>query len=406
MGSHATLPAVVTVIPSARVQYALTLGRLPGVGRRTVALAMDRLETEDALLGATNRQLEDRLGRRAATAIADGRSSWQVAADRARRTVDEHVAAGVMMVALGDPAYPALLAVAPDPPVVLFVRGSIEALAGATPVAVVGTRDATRIGLELARRIARRFTSAGAVIVSGLAAGVDSAAHEGALEGGTTIAVLGTAIDKIYPAANKGLAAAIEHRGALVSEYAIGAPTNGNSFVERDRIQAGLSLAVIPVQTGLKGGTQHTIRFAEEANRRLLTPEPHPSESDAPQWQGIRALLDEGRARAFDADDIPAIVDELATVRATLVEQARSPARPMTKATKRTRKTPPVDQEMLLLPEDDADASSGEVSPTSPIYSMDEVVLALDATLDRLGPKYDQAAFDEIVRSWRRRRYP
>ncbi len=163
------------------------------------------------------------------------------------------------------------------------------------------------------------------MVVSGLAAGIDTAGHEGALEAGRTVAVLGTAIDVVYPPENRELARRIEERGALVSEYPIGCTTGTDAFVARDRIQAGLSIVVVPVQMGLAGGTQHTVHFAFEARRWVLYPRLSEAERSVPENEGIVALMKDGRATPFDIEDIPRLLSELPELRAELLRVSREP---------------------------------------------------------------------------------
>lgn len=410
--------------PSAR--YVLALLHLRGVGRRTAVSVVSRYPDEEQLRAASEADLALAVGKRGIGSLVDGLThAWPGALDWADHHVERHERSGIMLLPFGAPAYPPLLAAVPDPPALLYVLGDASALDALLTVAVVGTRNPTVRGREIARRVARRFAEAGAVVVSGLAKGIDTAGHEGALETGRTVAVLGTAIDKVYPAENKALAGHIERNGALISEYPMDFASRGDAFVDRDRLQAGLSLAVIPVQTGLTGGTQHTIGFAIEARRRLLCPRPADVELDAPENEGIVALIRDGRATAFDAEDLPRILDELSTARATLlaaggsglieptVASTAAPTRPRKKS---RRASAPSGQEHLdwLLPEPEVSIPPALVAgdPAVPaadpprVHTIDEVIEDLDATLDRVGPNYDETAFDSIVRAWRRRRYP
>ncbi|WP_052344331.1 DNA-processing protein DprA [Bacillus ndiopicus] len=171
--------------------------------------------------------------------------------------------------------YPISLRFIKDPPAILYAKGNIELLKDLDMVAVVGTREPTPTGENSSRKIAATFAEMGYTIVSGLALGIDTAGHEGALrvKEGRTIAVLAGDLSKIYPAKNKNLAEKIiKNRGLLLSETGIGQPVGKGSFVKRDRIQSGLSLGVCPVQTPIKSGTQHTIQFTREQKRILFTP--------------------------------------------------------------------------------------------------------------------------------------
>jgi DNA processing protein len=236
--------------------------------------------------------------------------NWEHLLDEACSQIDRNTRQGLSVLTIGDDAYPQLLRLIPDPPLVLFVKGKPASLSAAPTVAVVGTRHPTECGVQVASRISRSLASAGCCIVSGLALGIDTAAHQGALEGGgQTVAVFGTPLDKVYPADNKELARKIlDFGGAWVSETPTGGSTRRNSFVLRDRIQSGLSAVVIPVQTDIGGGTMHTVRFAHKHFRLLFCPRPIVGEDDQPQYAGIHELLKSNVAKPFSGDDYQEIV--------------------------------------------------------------------------------------------------
>lgn len=218
--------------------------------------------------------------------------------EEAEEVVARHLGAGIVPIAITDPDYPPLLRGILNPPAVLFVRGDIDAVRTPNAVAVVGTRRSTASGDRRARDIARGLVEAGFTVVAGLAKGIDTAAHAAALDArGATVAVCATPLDRVYPAENRALAREIEARGgALVSEYALGDRTYPSCFKHRDRIQAGMSIAVIAVQTPGDDGTMHTVRYAEQAGRLLLCPRPPRSEARARAYAGVRALLADRRA--------------------------------------------------------------------------------------------------------------
>jgi predicted Rossmann fold nucleotide-binding protein DprA/Smf involved in DNA uptake len=161
----------------------------------------------------------------------------------------------------------------------------------------------------VAGKIARYFAASGFVVISGLARGIDSAAQTAACESGLTVAVLANSLDKVYPAENRQLAERIiDAKGALVSELALGEPTFKNAFVRRDRIQSGMSLAVIPIQTDVEGGTMHTVRFAEDQKRLLFCPIPMQEEGEKKQYAGIWQLIRSHRAKSFQSQDYPELL--------------------------------------------------------------------------------------------------
>ncbi len=209
--------------------------------------------------------------------------------------------AGIDPVCWGDPRYPPLLAAIHDPPVVLWVKGRLAALQRRA-VAIVGSRAATPSGLEAATGLAADLAARGAVIVSGLARGIDAAAHRGALQGGgETIAVLGSGADVIYPAEHAGLAAAVCEAGAVVSELAPGMPPRPLHFPARNRIISGLSLAVVVVEAAERSGSLITADFAIEQGREVFAV---PGSIVSGRYRGCHALIRDGAGLVECADDI------------------------------------------------------------------------------------------------------
>jgi DNA processing protein len=199
------------------------------------------------------------------------------------------------------PHYPPLLAATPDSPPLLFVRGNPEVLR-LPQLAVVGSRKPTSAGKRLATRFARELSLAGYVVTSGLALGIDAASHEGALLGsGTTIAVLGTGLDRIYPERHADLAARICEQGALVSELWPGSGPLAWHFPRRNRIISGLSHGVLVVEAALSSGSLITARMAAEQGREIFAV-PGPVES--PQSRGCHRLLRQGAVLVEDIADI------------------------------------------------------------------------------------------------------
>lgn len=202
---------------------------------------------------------------------------------------------------LDNPEFPPLLRQITNPPSCLWTRGD-RSLFGCTTVAVVGARDATREGVEIAYQIAGDLSHAGVVVVSGLARGIDAAAHTGALDAkGKTIAVLGTGIDRVYPAENKALHERIAAQGLLVTEFAPGSPPDLFHFPQRNRIISGLSKGVVVVEAREKSGSLITARLAGEQGRDVMVV-PGPIRSG--QNRGGHALLRDGAKLVEAAVDI------------------------------------------------------------------------------------------------------
>jgi DNA processing protein len=202
--------------------------------------------------------------------------------ERTEEQIHKSTSAGIVAYSIYDDGYPAQLRTIPDPPAVLFVKGSSAGLHGQAAVAIVGTREPTPYGAEVATRSGRTAAEDGFVVVSGLAHGCDTLGHEGCLEQkGVGVAVMAHGLDKVYPAANRKLAdRLLDAGGCLVSEYPLGSAPARTAFPERDRIQSGLAGGVLVIETGEKGGTMHTVRAAR-AQHRLLACIAHPE-----KWQG------------------------------------------------------------------------------------------------------------------------
>ena len=274
----------------------LTLSRVEGLGPKSLIRVLNFFPVPDSLAEAPSGEvIHDKLGEELSRIVLLRLlGHWEQAYSSAQEVISRHCEKKVFPVAITDSKYPPLLKLIPDPPPILFVRGDLETLSMADTLAVVGTRDATELGKAVAGRIAKHFGKTGYVIVSGLAKGIDTAAHKGAVDAeARTVAVLGTALDQIYPAENRDLAERIANdSGALITSFR-------NAFVQRDRIQSGMSVAVMPVQSDITGGTMHTVRFAEQHGRLLFCPKPLASEQGQHQYAGISELIRTGRAREF-----------------------------------------------------------------------------------------------------------
>ncbi|BCN41157.1 DNA processing protein DprA [Alicycliphilus denitrificans] len=216
------------------------------------------------------------------------------------------------IVTLGDAAYPPALLATEDPPLLLYLLGAPQFVRGrpfAPPrcLAMVGSRNPTAQGADHARQFARALRAAGLTIVSGLALGVDAAAHEGALQGPpdpatpATIAVVGTGLDRVYPRANKELAHRIARHGLLVSEYPLGTPPLAANFPKRNRIISGLSQGTLVVEAALASGSLITARLAAEQGREVFA---IPGSIHAPQSRGCHALLRQGAKLVETAQDV------------------------------------------------------------------------------------------------------
>lgn len=203
---------------------------------------------------------------------------------------------------LGDPLYPPELLQMADPPLMLYVMGDVQALHHPRRLAIVGSRNPTPQGEANARQFAQALGQADICIVSGLALGVDGAAHEGALLGGApTVAVVGTGLDRVYPRRHLELAHRIAARGAIVSEYPLGTPPLRENFPQRNRIIAGLAQGTLVVEAALQSGSLITARLAAEQGREVFA---IPGSIHAPQSRGCHALIRQGAKLVESAQDI------------------------------------------------------------------------------------------------------
>ncbi len=231
----------------------------------------------------------------------EGPGALTVARTRAVAALETAATRGIAALAWNDPRFPALLNCIPDPPPVLWTHGLLEAL-GRPTVAIVGSRAATPYAKDVAHRLGQELGARGIVVASGLARGVDSAAHAGCLAaGGLTVAVLGSGLDRIYPAEHDALAAMISDKGILISELGPGAAPRREHFPLRNRIISGISLAVVVVEASENSGSLITARCALEQGRDVMAV---PGSVLSGRNRGSHSLLKDGAKVVESADDI------------------------------------------------------------------------------------------------------
>jgi DNA processing protein len=275
---------------------AVALSTLPGISRTRAAAAFKTLRTES---GNQDVALETVAAVCARDADADAVAA--VARRDAAQLLEAAQAAGIQPIRWDDPDYPALLREIADPPPVLWQRGSRVALTRPA-VAIVGSRAASAYAVEVASRLGRELAERGLVVVSGLARGADGSAHRGCLSSaGSTVAVLGSGVDVIYPAEHRELAASICKDGALVSELGPGAPPLPEHFPWRNRLISGISLAVVVVEAAENSGSLITARYALEHGRDVMAV---PGSVLGGRNRGSHALLKDGAKVVECADDI------------------------------------------------------------------------------------------------------
>lgn len=279
----------------------------PGLGREAARRLLAAFGSPAGALTAAETAQREVVGPRRAAALRDEPPAFADRLAAARAWLSAGPGHGVLT--LGDPAYPSLLLQTADPPLLLYTQGDVSLL-GRPSVAVVGSRRPTAQGRDNARAFGRALADEQLVVVSGLAQGIDGAAHEGGLEGAAgTVAVVGTGLDRVYPAAHRALAHRIAERGLIVSEYAPGTPALAENFPQRNRIIAGLSLGTLVVEAAIRSGSLITARLASEAGREVFA---IPGSIHAPQSKGCHWLIQQGAKLVESAADI---VDELAGVR-------------------------------------------------------------------------------------------
>jgi DNA processing protein len=256
-----------TLEPQDRLRDWVALSFVTGVGSRTAALLIDRFGSAQACLDASPHELE-RAGLKTDSIEMLRDPSLR---ERGEREIDELTRLGGEVLPLTDERYPALLRETYDPPVVLYVLGDIKRALGQPALAVVGSRRCSTYGRNAAEMLARELASRGVTIVSGLARGIDAAAHRGSLEGrGLTVAVMGTGLDAVYPKENRRLAEQIAASGALVTEFPLNTPPLSQNFPFRNRVISGLSLGVMVVEGAERSGSLITARLAAEQGREVF----------------------------------------------------------------------------------------------------------------------------------------
>jgi len=274
----------------------LRLTLAPGLGPAKIRELLTRYGLPEQVLAAPRRELAAALPASAFEALESSALDAAVA-----RALAWNEGADCSIVTLGDAAYPNRLLETPDPPPLLYIRGN-PAYLNQPALAIVGSRNATAQGTRNAERFARAFSDAGLTIVSGLALGIDGAAHRGALQSrGSTAAVLGTGIDVVYPARHAELAEAIASHGALVSEFPLATQPAAGHFPRRNRLISGLALGCLVVEAALESGSLITARAALEQGREVFA---IPGSIHSPLSKGCHALIKAGAKLVESADDV------------------------------------------------------------------------------------------------------
>jgi len=275
----------------------LRLSLLPGLGNQTLRRLLSALGTPEAVLGAGRGTLRGIVNEKLAAAIAKGGaepSTWNALEPWLDNPLNR-------IVTLADAEYPKSLLEITDPPPLIYVKGRPELLNRAG-FAIVGSRNATAQGVANAEAFARAFSDAGLTIVSGLAAGIDAAAHRGGLAGrSSTLAVVGTGLDVVYPARNRELAHRIAESGTLISEFPLGTPAIAGNFPRRNRLICGLSGGCLVVEAAISSGSLITARLAADQGREVFA---IPGSIHSPLAKGCHALIKQGAKLVESAQDV------------------------------------------------------------------------------------------------------
>jgi len=283
-----------------RTKAALRMFLVRGLGLRSANLLIKHFK-EPALVFEASRAEVEALG--VPPEVADDLRSPK-SRDRSEAEWERAQKLGVTILDILDPSYPPLLREIYDPPIVLYVRGK-KWSADFPQLAIVGTRRPTGYGLNCAERLAEDVAARGLAVTSGLARGLDAAAHRGALRAGVTYAVFGSGLDFVYPKENRGLADLVVENGAIISEFPLGTPPSPQNFPIRNRIIAGMSLGVTVVEAAEYSGSLITVRFGLEFGREIFAV---PGNVTSPQSFGPHALIRQGAKLVANWQDI---VEEL-----------------------------------------------------------------------------------------------
>jgi len=278
-------------------KYWLGFSLVPEIGPRRLALLRNRFGDLASAWFASESQLRE--------AGLEKQPAANLIATRTRLDLDVEYAKverlGAWLVTLADDRYPTLLSRFPDAPTVLYVRGTLTPQDNRA-LSIVGTRKATSYGRDVAHDLGKQLAQNGVTVISGLAHGIDSAAHRGAIEGGgRTIAVLGCGIDRVYPPDNRELAHEIAAHGAIVSEFPIGTPPEGRNFPRRNRVISGLALGVLVVEADRGSGALITAEIALDQGREVFAV---PGNIYNPTSQGTNKLIQDWAKLVMDVNDI------------------------------------------------------------------------------------------------------
>lgn len=277
----------------------IRLEQTPGVGSETARKLLGAFGPPENVFTASFSSLHDIVSERIARALTAPLNDEVQA--RIEKTIEWAQQPGNRVITLGDAAYPKTLLDIPDPPLMLYAKGRLELLASPA-LAVVGSRNATTQGIVNAENFSKTLSQSGLSIISGLALGIDTAAHRGGLQAyGSTVAVIGTGADIVYPARNRSLAHQIAAEGCIISEYPLGTPPMAANFPRRNRIISGLARGVLVIEAAAQSGSLITARMAAEQGRDVLA---IPGSIHSPLAKGCHLLIKQGAKLVESAQDV------------------------------------------------------------------------------------------------------
>lgn len=297
----------------------IALSFVTGVGSRTAAMLIDRFGSPTSVFQASSHGLESAgLKRETITVIKSTEMH-----ENAAREIEELARLGGEALTLNDERYPALLRETYDPPIVIYCLGNLTAAFSQPAVAIVGSRRCSTYGRNVAEKLSRELAERGVTVVSGLARGIDSAAHRGALEGrGLTVGVMGTGLDAVYPKENRKLAERIVEKGALMTEFPLATPPVSQNFPFRNRVISGVSLGVMIVEGAERSGSLITARLAYEQGRDVFAV---PGNITSAKSFGPNYLIKDGAKLVQTWRDV---IEELpADMKATILSAERGESR-------------------------------------------------------------------------------
>jgi DNA processing protein len=384
----------VTETPTAEEElHWLALGMVPGLGTRKAAQLIERYRTPETVFRSSSAELEGfGLPGSIARSISSG-CQFEDAADQQQKARE----CGAVVIPISDPRYPPRLREIYDPPVVLFARGRVELLQSPM-LGVVGTRRPTAYGTSAAEKLSTDLALAGLTITSGMARGIDTAAHRGALAaGGGTVAVFGCGVDLVYPAENRKLSIEIAEKGLLVSEFPMGAPAYPQNFPIRNRVISGMSVGVLVVEGAQYSGSAITARLALDQHREVFAV---PGSIMSKMSWGPNLLIKQGAKLVQDWNDV---LEELPEeVRRDLARRGRERLLPDAAEDEQSEATSPeltkTSREVLARIPADQPIHPDQLLETLQGYSSSEVIAAL-FDLEMLG-LIRQLAGRNFVKVW------